>query len=658
MKTIFLAPLLLLPVLIATHNQTLGFLDELTPAAAPNVAISGVTPVDEANNLYYISCAPRTSNAQASAQLSVKFKIKNNENKPLTLNNIAFVYINNLNGQPVVKKMVMDINDASVTTLNILPGDSITWQNSRDYHQVDNALLMESPIPTFVTIILNFNEYSKPFSFTRNLRKYDNKVTGGAYSFPGKETELGINEYWYGYCGHGGGSQFYAYDLKTVGWDSEKNKWSVLFPGTDGSKNEHYRGYGKSVVSIADGVVVNFKDGVIENDGDQGGGSGGGNWFKINNGKETIIYMHMQPGSLTKSLMKVGAKVNKGDKLGLVGNAGSSSEPHLHLQAIDDADGDESGVTVPINFSGIHIIDKDVLTEPNPNAAWEKVVKQGLPYQSGRRCVIWPSASKPCWYPKNLSELSHHAIPENAYQADFDKMAGCNYYPVWVDAYDVNGKTYFNTIFRYNANNYPVHVRHNMSASNYQSEYNTYVMSKGYRLLQLDSYHDAGILKFAAIFIKKPGQSFAQPAYHAVTPQTHQDFFEKFTKQGLVPVNVTVTSLNGKLFYSAFYEKRSVGGMILKSFLTQQEYQDLFDEMAVKRFEQAYINAYTHNDQTRFSAIFYQNSGQQSLTATRKSSSANYHDKWEANTGNGLLTQCVTGYDEGGKHWFAAHWSK
>ena len=40
------------------------------------------------------------------------------------------------------------------------------------------------------------------------------------------------------------------------------------------------------------------------------------------------FYAHMQPGSLR---VKVGDKVKAGQVLGLLGNTGNSSEPHLHF---------------------------------------------------------------------------------------------------------------------------------------------------------------------------------------------------------------------------------------------------------------------------------------------------------------------------------------
>jgi CubicO group peptidase (beta-lactamase class C family) len=269
-----------------------------------------------------------------------------------------------------------------------------------------------------------------------------------------------------------------------------------------------------------------------------------------------------------------------------------------------------------------------------------------------------------CFYEATHSgisvEIAKHAIPENKYQEEFSIIWNSGYYPVWVDAYNVNGKTFFNTIFRPNNSNYDVAVRHDMTGAGYQQEYDDYVKKKGFRLQQLESYNDAGKLKYAAIFIKnkKPERDKPQPAYHSLSLEEHQKLFEKYSGEGYVPVNVSVVTINGKRYYAAFYEKRNVGGHVLKSTLTQAEYQTMFDDMKNKGWEQVYINAYEYNNQTYFSAIWYEKSGYTNYTAIRKGSSDVYQQQWETNTGKGLLTRCVTGYEEGGRHWFAAHWSK
>jgi murein DD-endopeptidase len=104
----------------------------------------------------------------------------------------------------------------------------------------------------------------------------------------------------------------------------------------DPADNKNYRAYGQEIHAVADGTVTETKDGLPQNT--PGAASLaipitletiGGNHviMDIGNGLYAF-YAHMQPGSLR---VKVGDKVRRGQVLGLVGNTGNSSEPHLHF---------------------------------------------------------------------------------------------------------------------------------------------------------------------------------------------------------------------------------------------------------------------------------------------------------------------------------------
>jgi murein DD-endopeptidase len=101
--------------------------------------------------------------------------------------------------------------------------------------------------------------------------------------------------------------------------------------------NKNYRAYGAEIRAVADGVVTEVGDGIPQNT--PGAKSLavpitletiGGNHviMEIGNGL-FAFYAHMQPGSLR---VRVGDKVRRGQVLGLLGNTGNSSEPHLHFQ--------------------------------------------------------------------------------------------------------------------------------------------------------------------------------------------------------------------------------------------------------------------------------------------------------------------------------------
>ena len=127
----------------------------------------------------------------------------------------------------------------------------------------------------------------------------------------------------------------------------------------DPSDNKNYRAYGNEIHAVADGVVTQVKDGIPQN---TPGASTlavpitletiGGNHviMEIGNGL-FAFYAHMQPGSLR---VKVGDRVKRGQVLGLVGNTGNSSEPHLHFQ-ICNANSELGSEGLPYAFASFEM---------------------------------------------------------------------------------------------------------------------------------------------------------------------------------------------------------------------------------------------------------------------------------------------------------------
>ena len=78
---------------------------------------------------------------------------------------------------------------------------------------------------------------------------------------------------------------------------------------------------GTPVKAAADGRVI-----VSKIDGSKGGGYGSYVVIVHNDGTQTVY------GHLSNREVKVGQKVNVGDEIGLSGNTGKSTGPHLHFQ--------------------------------------------------------------------------------------------------------------------------------------------------------------------------------------------------------------------------------------------------------------------------------------------------------------------------------------
>jgi murein DD-endopeptidase len=118
----------------------------------------------------------------------------------------------------------------------------------------------------------------------------------------------------------------------------------------DSLKNDSYHAYGVDALAVADGIVAKVKDSIPENiPGPTSRAvpitleTVGGNFVILDIGQgRYAFYAHLKPGSLR---VRRGDRVRKGQVLGLVGNSGNSTEPHLHFHLMDG--------TSPLGSEGI-----------------------------------------------------------------------------------------------------------------------------------------------------------------------------------------------------------------------------------------------------------------------------------------------------------------
>ncbi|MGH7679817.1 MAG: M23 family metallopeptidase [Gemmatimonadaceae bacterium] len=109
----------------------------------------------------------------------------------------------------------------------------------------------------------------------------------------------------------------------------------------DSTVNASYFAYGEEIHAVGDGQVVATKDSIPENT-PRGPVARAvpidlttvaGNHIVVDmGGRHFAFYAHIQPGTLR---VKVGDRVRRGQVLGLVGNSGNSTEPHLHFHIVD-----------------------------------------------------------------------------------------------------------------------------------------------------------------------------------------------------------------------------------------------------------------------------------------------------------------------------------
>lgn len=627
---------------------------------APEDLEISLEPVED-NFIVYQQTPGFTSLDKPLAQLSVRVVIYNKGSKPVDLDKVVFEYDQ---GSKAIKKKISLPSDKLI----IDPNYAWAWQNSRDYHKSGDVIYLEFPFPEKLTINLYFKKFSIPLIITKDLKPYSVNL-----DIPFKSIDFSKEEYLTGYSMHGGGEQVFGYDVGVKAF--EKNGWRELYWGKDGKENKHFRIWGKPVYAMADGKVLHYENNIPNNwkpDGSKEGllkqenelwGSfdlgGSGNHFYIKHGKVVALYAHLQKGSLNKKFLKKGNKIKKGDLLGKAGNSGNSTAPHFHfhIKTFTKDSEPEGGIFRPLIFSNGYVIGQKNYLTPKSNINWTKLNEEGIPGLNDKACFIFPSERHPyCEYPNIWGEVCKFGIPEKNYQEEFDKIWTCGYYPVWVNAFDVKGITYFNVIFRPSKNIDWV-AGHNMDGSKFQNEFDKLVKEK-YRLININSYLHKGNVKYAAVWIKD--SSIDWFAYHGKTLSWHENNFKKYSKADWVPVNVSCLHKGSKTYVSALWEKKNTGGFYLRPEMKLEEFVNSFKQYTDKeKFKLVYLDGYVKNGKPRLSGIWYKNApGYNSWWEKHHKTENQFQSEYNSMLKNGYLTRCIAGYSHNSESFFEGIWSK
>jgi len=159
---------------------------------------------------------------------------------------------------------------------------------------------------------------------------------------------------------HDDRSQRFAFDFLVVDETGKTHKG-------DGATNEDYYAFGKELFAPADGVVTDVINGVRDNiPGSMNPYSAVGNAVFIQHRKhEVSVLAHLKLDSVK---VKVGDEVKRGQVIGLCGNSGNSSEPHLHYH-LQKTPVIQDGTGIKCYFKKVSVMDngkKQVKTNYSP----------------------------------------------------------------------------------------------------------------------------------------------------------------------------------------------------------------------------------------------------------------------------------------------------
>ena len=379
----------------------------------PNLNVT-IEPLKSLGTISFLKCAPQVSTGKELGLLNIALTIKNKESAAIRINKIELEVM----GSSTSKKTFNDLWPEN---------DSLGVNSSSVWVQPEDYVFSLPAGPAHLKFKLYAVGFNAPFEMTQALWAHQSATPDGSYRFWAEVRDLRPGEFW----NVNGSShaqtdvQMFAYDVG-VAVESGSGANGYL-PNSDTSKNEAHRIWGKPIYAVGDGKVVHFRNDFPTNPRPLKGEEkyevvfpdlyqkiveikdGNGNFFTISNGVETVLYAHMQPGSLNPKLLQAGATVKKGDFLGLAGNSGASSGPHLHIHVNKVSSTTQSWVApaLPMPMHNARAVIWSSVTQNVEEAAWVKLSGRGIPVAG---CAVWPS-DKPVTALKNM-QVKYFSINE------------------------------------------------------------------------------------------------------------------------------------------------------------------------------------------------------------------------------------------------------
>lgn len=518
--------------------------------------------------------------------------------------------------------------------------------------------------PGLIGVRVHVDGYAMPVQRINGLASFDANTPSGGYRFPGRLEDLPAGMFW----GPGGAdhahsrSQRYAYDFSvyrqredgSFTWLTEEAyAEAAADPSVQpGDRNAHYLIFGMPLYAIADGTIVKCVRSEPDLDPEFGTDDPSNKLIIELDSGETVAYAHLQEGSIPAELCPVewpGVNVPVAVKAGqFVGNAGGSGTegPHLHIQLQDGPLGTPADDIrgLPLRFHNIDVQDRDAF-DPD---GWTRVT-QSDPVALRGRALVRPN---PCGWPvhSGTTEVTYGHIPASCYQLYAETLAGQGLRQMTADGYTVNGRLYFNGVWQ-PADGTAWASRHNLSSAQLDAELATREAA-GFKPTHLDSYVVDGVVRYAAVFSKVPGQF---EAFHGLSYAEHQAILDSLTPEGFQPIVVSVVSNDGDREYAVVYQAGVPGSFELRSQVPAADYQALVDKQTDAGRGLRSLQVYWHGGALYFAALF----GSQ-MSAPIYSHGIAYDDVsavFRAHREAGDTTRLITAYAWGGDVYFAGAWN-
>lgn len=248
--------------------------------------------------------------------------------------------------------------------------------------------------------------------------------------------------------------------------------------------------------------------------------------------------------------------------------------------------------------------------------------------------------------------VANHGLDGDAYQREFDSLAGQGYRLIRLSGYSVNGQDYYASIWDLSPG--PAWVgMHRVPGDDYQAQYDS-LTAQGFRPVDISGYEKDGADYYTAIF--EQSQISGWSASHGVAGADYQGVFDTNAASGLRPMRVSGFAVGGADYVASIWVADDGTPWAAAHGLDGDAYQTAFDQWTGQGLRVVDISGYDLGGTAYYTAIFDQSPKAYWISHHNMSASA-YQAAFEENGAAGYALTHVAGYGVGGEARYAAVWA-
>lgn len=248
--------------------------------------------------------------------------------------------------------------------------------------------------------------------------------------------------------------------------------------------------------------------------------------------------------------------------------------------------------------------------------------------------------------------VANHGLDGDAYQREFDSLAGQGYRLIKLSGYSVNGRDFYASIWDMSPGAAWVGM-HRVPGSDYQARFDD-LTGQGFRPVDISGYEKDGRDHYAAIFEQTNIGGWS--ASHGVRGVDYQGVFDQNVANGLRPVRVSGFVAGGSDYVASIWVGDDGTPWAAMHGLDASSYQAEFDRWTGAGLRVVDISGYEWNGSPTYTAIFDGSTKPYWISHHNMSSSA-YQAAFDENGASGYTLVHVAGFGVGGEARYAAIWA-